>query len=58
MVTDNQRHDESEGKPDRPYGRCVLPQGIVIPSKVYKFGFHRPKMFRKDDRKRIFGLKY
>jgi hypothetical protein len=27
-------------------------------SKVYKFGFHRPKMYRKDDRKRIFGLKY
>lgn len=24
----------------------------------YKFGFHRPRLYRKDDRKSMFGLKY
>lgn len=48
-------------KGDTDFDRCSF--GVITAtsekgSKAYKFGFHRPKMFRKDDRKRIFGLKY
>lgn len=48
-------------KGETDFDRCSF--GVITAtrekgSKVYKFGFHRPKMFRKDDRKRIFGLKY
>ena len=30
MVSDNKRHDESEGEPGYCQGRCGLSQGIVI----------------------------
>ena len=48
-------------KGDTDFERCSF--GVITAtsekgSKVYKFGFHQPKMYRKDDRKRIFGLKY
>lgn len=48
-------------KGETDFDRCSF--GVITAtrekgSKVHKFGFHRPKMFRKDDRKRIFGLKY
>lgn len=48
-------------KGETDFDRCSF--GVITAtrekgSKVYKFGFHRPKMYRKDDRKHIFGLKY
>ena len=48
-------------KGETVFDRCSF--GVITAtsekgSKVYKFGFHHPKMYRKDDRKHIFGLKY
>lgn len=48
-------------KGDTDFERCSF--GVITVTsdtgdKNYKFGFHQPKMYRKDDRKRIFGLKY
>ena len=48
-------------KGDTDFDRCSF--GVITVTSDtgvgnYKFGFHRPKMFRQDDHKRIFGLEH